>query len=97
MRHEISGTIEYEGDRYGYDATIYTGDEANFEYDEVTSIDCEGDCLHVWECDDLIDLIKDDANERVNYQGPHDPIKDEETLCEYLVRMAEVWHPEELI
>ena len=38
----------------------------------------------------------DDANERVRYAQGSDAIMDDETLDEYLGRMAKVWHPEEL-
>jgi hypothetical protein len=61
-RRYVSGLIEYEGDEYEYDAIIYAGDDAHSYPDEVINISMNGNCLHVYECDDIIDLILDDAN-----------------------------------
>lgn len=100
MKHEIIGVIEKDGVRYDYEAVIFSGFEANSKRDEVPvlispdgEVDCsEGNDLR----DELCEMALDDANERVRYCLGPDAIKDDETLDEYLGRMAKIWHPEEL-
>jgi len=100
MKHNVSGVIEHDGKRYDYEATVYTGDDAdNRNLDTVECLATEDGSPISDDFDALgkIDeIVLNDANERIRYCSGPDAIKDDETLDEYLGRMAKVWHPEEI-
>jgi len=71
MRHDLSGTINHDGQRYTYSAIIWTGDEAE-RGDEIAAIEPQNydidtllDNDKLW--DELAELALDDANERILY------------------------------
>ena len=95
MRHEVEGVIEHDGERYSYNALIFTGDE--HRADEIAAIEPQDSDLDEFVAnEELWDKIADtciaDANERI-----HHDIRNDETLEEGMARLAEAYHPEELV
>jgi len=97
MKHNVSGVVIQEGERYSYEAEVYTGNESYAYPDSVSDItNNDSETVDGVLFEKLEGMVLDDANERLRYTTGSDSIKDDETLDEYLGRTAKVWHPEEL-
>lgn len=100
MRHDVNGTVGLDGERYSYSIIVWSGDDAH-RGGEVAAIEPDDMPLdefveneELW--NDVSEVCLDDASERIRYTLGDDAISDDETVDEYLSRMAKVWHPDEL-
>ncbi len=67
MKHNVSGVIEHDGKRYDYEATVYTGDDAdNRKLDTVDGITAQDESVDnngdFETCEALEEKALDDAS-----------------------------------